>query len=570
MLKNLQIKNVALVEEADIEFSSGLNVLSGETGSGKSVILDSLNFVLGAKADKSMIRNGKDFCQVKAVFDVRNNSVVKSELESLDIEEDDTLIISRKFSVSGSGSVKINGEPVSINGLKKVTRHLVDVHGQSEHFYLLKESNQLALIDAFGGDAIEEIKRKLSEETRKLKKVNAELNELGGDDGQRAIRLDILTYQFNEIREADVKDGEYEELLTLKAKLNNQEKISEALNEMRSCLEAEGGAVDSVSYAKAAASKISSYAPEYAEILSRLENVYVELDDISQTVYGYSDDFEFSQGELERVEERLSVIKNLYKKYGSSYAELENFAISAEQEIDKLKNFDVLAENLLKEKNALIKTVYGLYSELSSARKTVAKEFSSQVVREIRELNMKNAAFEVYFNNLPEPSDNIALSDNGLDEVSFMFSANLGEPVKPLSKIISGGEMSRFMLAVKSKTAKYSEIETLVFDEIDAGISGETAKIVGQKFVNLSKDVQIIAVSHLPQIVVLGDQNLLIEKIETEGKTVSTINTICSEELLNEIVRLIGGDSTSISALAHAEETLNAANELKKNIRSVI
>lgn len=567
MLKNLQIKNVALVEEADIEFSSGLNVLSGETGSGKSVILDSLNFVLGAKADKSMIRNGKDFCQVKAVFDVTNNSAVKSELESLDIDDDDTLIISRKFSVSGSSSVKINGEPVSINGLKKVTRHLVDVHGQSEHFYLLKESNQLALIDAFGGETIEEIKRKLSEETRKLKKVNAELNELGGDDGQRAIRLDILTYQFNEIREADVKDGEYEELLTLKAKLNNQEKISEALNEMRSCLEAEGGAVDGVSYAKTAASKISSYAPEYAEILSRLENVYVELDDISQTVYGYSDDFEFSQGELERVEERLSVIKNLYKKYGSGYDELENFAVSAEREIDKLKNFDVLAENLLKEKNALIKTVYGLYSKLSSARETVAKEFSSQVVREIRELNMKNAAFEVYFNDLPEPSDNIALSDNGLDEVSFMFSANLGEPVKPLSKIISGGEMSRFMLAVKSKTAKYSEIETLVFDEIDAGISGETAKIVGQKFVNLSKDVQIIAVSHLPQIVVLGDQNLLIEKIETEGKTVSTINTIQGEELLNEIVRLIGGDSLSASARAHAEATLNAANELKKEYK---
>ena len=566
MLKNIQIKNVALIEEASIEFEKGLNVLSGETGSGKSVILDSLNFVLGAKADKSMIRNGSDFCMVKAEFDVKNNPFIKSELDALDIEYDEDLIVSRKFSLSGSGSIKINSEPVTLTGLKNVTRHLVDVHGQSEHFYLLKEANQLALIDAYGGEKIAKTKEELSKEISALKNVLSELNKLGGDDGQRALRLDILKYQVNEIKEADIKENEYEDLIALKSKLNNQEKISEALNETKQALSGEGAATDGVSYARNAISRISNLDKSYADLLTRLENAYAEIEDISETVSSFMDDFDFSEADLERTEERISLIKNLFKKYGGSYDELIAFEANAEKEIEKLENFDNLAEELLVKKAELSEKVYSLYIKLSSLRKGFAKDFSEKVACEIRELNMKNAVFDVRFNELPEfdkEKGDIKISENGLDEISFMFSANLGEPLKSLSKIISGGEMSRFMLAIKSRTAKYSEISTLVFDEIDAGISGETAKVVGEKFVKLSKDVQIIAVSHLPQIVSLGDDNLLIRKIETDGKTVSVIEKINGEKLVSEIVRLIGGDTESPSAVAHAKELIKNAGKLK-------
>ncbi len=566
MLKNIQIKNVALIEEASIEFEKGLNVLSGETGSGKSVILDSLNFVLGAKADKSMIRNGSDFCMVKAEFDVKNNPFIKSELDALDIDCDDDLIVSRKFSLSGTGSIRINGEPVTLTGLKNVTGHLVDVHGQSEHFYLLKEANQLALIDAYGGEKIAKAKEELSKEISALKNVLSELNKLGGDDGQRALRLDILKYQVNEIKESDVKEYEYEDLIALKAKLSNQEKISEALNETKQALSGEGAATDGVSYARNAISRISNLDKSYADILTRLENAYAEIEDISETVSGFMDDFDFSEADLDRTEERISLIKNLFKKYGGSYNELIAFESNAEKEIEKLENFDKLAEELLVKKTELSGKVYSLYIKLSSLRKDFAKDFSEKVACEIRELNMKNAVFDVKFNELPEfnkEKDDIKISENGLDEVSFMFSANLGEPLKSLSKIISGGEMSRFMLAIKSRTAKYSEISTLVFDEIDAGISGETAKVVGEKFVKLSEDVQLIAVSHLPQIVALGDNNLLIKKIETDGKTVSVIEKINGEKLVAEIVRLIGGTSESPSAIAHAKELIKNADRLK-------
>ena len=566
MLKNIQIKNVALIEEASIEFEKGLNVLSGETGSGKSVILDSLNFVLGAKADKSMIRNGSDFCMVKAEFDVKNNPFIKSELDALDIDCDDDLIVSRKFSLSGAGSIRINGEPVTLTGLKNVTGHLVDVHGQSEHFYLLKEANQLALIDAYGGEKIAKAKEELSKEILALKNVLSELNKLGGDDWQRALRLDILKYQVNEIKESDVKEYEYEDLIALKAKLSNQEKISEALNETKQALSGEGAATDGVSYARNAISRISNLDKSYADILTRLENAYAEIEDISETVSGFMDDFDFSEADLDRTEERISLIKNLFKKYGGSYNELIAFESNAEKEIEKLENFDKLAEELLVKKTELSAKVYSLYIKLSSLRKDFAKDFSEKVACEIRELNMKNAVFDVKFNELPEfnkEKDDIKISENGLDEISFMFSANLGEPLKSLSKIISGGEMSRFMLAIKSRTAKYSEISTLVFDEIDAGISGETAKVVGEKFLKLSEDVQLIAVSHLPQIVALGDNNLLIKKIETDGKTVSVIEKINGEKLVAEIVRLIGGTSESPSAIAHAKELIKNADRLK-------
>jgi DNA repair protein RecN (Recombination protein N) len=561
MLNRLYIKNIALIEEEEIEFTSGLNILSGETGSGKSVILDSLNFVLGAKADKTMIRRGQDYCQVTAVFTVNNNSKITQLFKEEDIDFDDEIIISRKYTLTGSSNIKVNGEPVSVSTLKKITSLLVDVHGQSEHFYLLKESNQLELIDKFANDKISTIKTEIYNLVKELKEVNNSLSSFGGDDKQRAIKLDILNFQIKEIEDASLQDGELEELYDLKNKLNNQERICEALSIVKQALSNEGAGIDAVSVAKGGISQISNISEEYSNLFTRLDALYDEITDIADTVGDLIDNSDFNEFDLNRVEERLSVIKNLLKKYGPNYEDVTMFLDNALKERDVLENYDVLTEKLTKKQQTLKNTIFSLYQKLSKERKSSAEEFSNNVVNEIRELKMKNAQFSVNFSPLNNDTD--CLSTNGIDNIEFLFSANLGEPLKPLSKIISGGEMSRFMLAIKAQTAKYNEVSTFLFDEIDAGISGETASLVGEKFIKLSKDVQLIAISHLPQIVALGDNNLQIEKIETGDKTVTKIHKIDNDLLVNEIIRLIGGDKNDETAVLHAKSLLNNANLIK-------
>ena len=561
MLNRLYIKNIALIEEEEIEFTSGLNILSGETGSGKSVILDSLNFVLGAKADKTMIRRGQDFCQVTASFTVNSSCKVKEIFKQEEIDFDEEIIITRKYSITGNSNIKINGEPVSVSTLKKITSLLVDVHGQSEHFYLLKESNQLELIDKFASEKISKIKEDVSKFVKELKEVYNTLSSFGGDDKQRAIRLDILNFQINEIEDASIYDGELEELNELKNKLNNQEKICEALSIVKQALSNDGGGVDAVSLAKGSISQISNITEEYSNLYTRLDSLYDEITDIADTVGDMLDNADFNEFDLNRVEERLSVIKNLLKKYGPNYNDVTNFLSDAIKERDVLENYDVLTEKLTKKQQELKKTIFSLYQKLSDERKLSAETFSKNIVNELRELKMKNAQFSVDFSPLDSQTD--CLSQNGIDNIEFLFSANLGEPLKPLSKIISGGEMSRFMLAIKAQTVKYNEVSTFLFDEIDAGISGETASLVGEKFVKLSKNVQLIAISHLPQIVALGDNNLQIEKIEIADKTVTKINKLDNDLLVSEIIRLIGGDKKDETAILHAKSLLNNAKLIK-------
>lgn len=563
MIKELIIKNVALIEAATIPFTKGINILSGETGAGKSVILDSLNFVLGAKADKSMIRHGSDFCSVKAVFDVSKNQSVKKELDSQGYDVDDELVIFRKFTTNGTYDVKVNGESTSVSTLKKITTHLVDLHGQSEHFYLLKESNQLELIDKYAGSAIKDIKDELTNNIKLLKEINNNLNSLGGDEQQRAVKLDILNYQVNEIERIDFKENEDVELFELKEKLQNQEKITDALNYTKQALSSEMGASDIVSNALVNINTISKISEEYSQIYERLDSLYTELNDIADTVGNMLDGFDYFDKSLDEVNERLAEIKKLKTKYGGDYQSIQTFLLNAKSEIDTLNNFDILAGKLLNQKEELSNKVYNLYIKLSELRKKSAKDFSLKVIEEVKDLNMKNADFMVDFTQICPKDSCDLLKTNGIDNVDFLFTANLGEPLKPLSKIISGGEISRFMLAIKTQTAKYNDVSTFVFDEIDAGISGETASVVAEKFIKLSKDVQLIAITHLPQIASVGDNNLLIKKVESDEKTHTIINQMSDEDKIYEVLRLIGGKKDSTTAIEHAKSLIKNANDLK-------
>lgn len=557
MLSNLYIKNVALIEEGDIQFDKKLNILSGETGSGKSVILDSINFVLGSKADKSMIRYGCDEAMVKAEFSTEDNQAVKTLLQDMDIDcDDDTILISRKMSVDGRSSIKINGSSITAGMLKKVASRLVDVHGQSEHFFLLNEANQLSVVDSLCGAKLVELKDELSAKLHNKKECINKIALLGGSEQERAQRLDLLSYQIKEIENAEVKIGEIEELKARKKVLDNAERIIQSLGAVKGLLSDDNGCIDLLSTAKRQISSISDVGEEYSTLSDRLENLFIEAEDIGDTLSDLLDNFSFDGQEANFVEERLALYKNLIKKYGADESEILNYLEQAKLKFDALND---AAEELVKLNGQIEKhdkEILNICKEITSLRKQACESFCQSVVDELKTLNIPNARFFVAFD---EYNSIDAVTLNGADKICFMFSANKGEPHKPLNKVISGGEMSRFMLAVKTILKGINGITTYIFDEIDAGISGETAKSVAQKFIAISRQTQIIAVSHLPQVCAAASSQFLISKSDKDSKTITNVKKLTREERITELIRLTGSISTQ-AAKDHADELLKQFN----------
>ncbi len=566
MLSRLTIKNVALIKNAQIEFQEGLNVLSGETGAGKSVILDSVNFVLGAKADRSMIRYGETECMVKAEFFLNENAKAVQELRELDIDTDGEIIISRKFSDAGKNAIKINGNTVTVGMLRKVTDSLVDVHGQSEHFFLLKESNQLKMLDSVIGEELAQKKGTLNELLKTRREINEQMGLLCGDENERARRLDLLKFQIEEIQTADLKEGEEEELQAKRNKINNLEKIITAVRGATEALSGENGALDGLRYAGRALSGISRLDDEYAQINDKLESVALEAEDVAETLSSVLDGLDFDENEAVEIEARLDVIGALKRKYGGNKGLIDEYFGKIQEEYGFLSDCDGKYSELAKKLQQTQKKIYGLCMEITSLRKIQGQAFCGRVTDELKTLNIENAQFAIQFNEYTE-EDVVKANQNGLDEICFMFSANAGEPMKPLGKIISGGEMSRFMLAIKTQLSSLNEISTYIFDEIDAGISGKTAKVVGEKLAKIAKNTQIIAVSHLAQIAALSDSEYLIEKEEKDGKTRTNVYALSEEEKVQELIRLLGGSDKDEFAFKHAEELLKQANEYKKAIK---
>ena len=557
MLRTLYLKNVALVDEAEIAFSEGLNVLSGETGAGKSVILDSIDFVLGAKADKGMIRSGQSECSVRAEFSC-DPELLRPVLEELDLEESDTLLIVRRLNADGRSSLRVNGCPMTAAMLRKLTSRLVDVHGQSEHFFLLKEANQLRLLDQIAGT--KEAREKVGELLKERRALQEKLSSLGGDEGERERRADILRFQIEELENAALKECEEEELLALRAKYQNAEKILGGLKTVRDALLSDGGAADAVNIAHRGLLSIVRYG-DYDALSERLENALAELEDIGETAESLAEELDIDEREAERVENRLDEIRSLKKKYGGSVEEALSFLARAREELSLLENSAEECEKLRARLENNSRLLYAACRKLTELRKAGAEGFTERVVGELRTLNIPSARFEIAFEPYSE-EDLPRVNSDGLDRVRFLFSANAGEPPKELGKIISGGEMSRFMLAVKAQLSSLGSIGTYIFDEIDAGIGGKTARVVAEKFSAIARSTQIIAVSHLAQIAAFADREFLIEKQEAEGRTFSRIRLLGEEERREELVRLLGGDRSE-SALRHADELLESARAYK-------
>ena len=563
MLKSLEITNVALIGKASLQFAPGLNVLSGETGAGKSVILDSIDFVLGAKADRSMIRSGEDHCLVRAEFATRDERV-EALLSELDIEPEETLILSRRLSADGRSALKINGVTVTAAMLRRLTALLVDVHGQSEHFYLLKESNQLRLLDEVAGAPVREEKQALDVLLAKRKDILTAREKLGGDEGTRERRLDVLKFQIEEIENAALKEGEEEELLAFRERVRHAERILEGLTAARQALSEDGGAADALRLAARSLSQIARFGDEYAALAERLENAAAEVEDVAGGAEDAADALDIDEREAERAEARLDELKALKRKYGGSVKEMTAFLEAAKREYDLLSDSDEQFARLTAQLEETEDAVYAVCMRLGEARKKAAEGFCARVEEELGSLNMRAPRFEIVFRRFTR-EDAPHATREGLGGVTFLFSANAGEPLKELGKIISGGEMSRFMLAVKAQLSSVNAIGTYIFDEIDAGIGGRTARSVAEKFCRIARHVQIVAVSHLAQIASFADREFVIEKEEADGRTFTRIREAEGDARVDEIARLIGGDRGE-AARRHAEELLQTASAYKNSL----
>ena len=570
MIKNLVINNIALIDHMDLDFEQGLTVLSGETGSGKSIIVDSLAFVLGERADKTLIKYGEDAAEVTALFEVEQDSPVIAKLSEFGYGEDTEILISRKMSVAGKNEIRIQGKTATLAILKEVCAELVDIFGQGQHLALLNEKNQLSVLDAFCNFNGVDVQLR-SELNPKLSAINRELKTFGGSDAERERLIDILKYQIDEIASANLSEEEETELLAMHKRMVNAEKLSTALGQAMQMLNGEQGAISQISQSCAHLRAITTLDETASGLESRLQSARLEIEDVSSQLDGILSTMDFSPAEVDKMEARLEHIRQLKRKYGGSVAEVLDFLSQSQVKYDNLVNSAERIEELNGQKKKVLEKMYALAQKKSAERKNTAQKLAARIMQELNDLGMRGTHFEVSFSDEPTFEEYcLSPSADGFDKVEFLMSANVGEPLKPLSKVISGGEMSRFMLAVKNITALAEKIPTMIFDEIDTGISGNMAQMVANKLANVSANnengYQCIVITHLPQIVAMADVNMYIHKFERDGKTHTSVDTLTDyERRAQEVSRLMG--SVGQHALVNAKELLDWSQKYKTGLK---
>jgi len=568
VLLELRVSEFALIEDLVLTLAPGLNVLSGETGAGKSIIIGAINLLLGERAAVEQVRQDREAARVEGIFNV--SSVlpeITPLLEQAGIEPAEELIIAREVQAGGRSIGRVQGRAVPISFLKELGRLLVDLHGQHQHQSLLKPEQHLALLDSFGGDTLSECRRRVADLYRKRQELRRQLSTLGSDVAERERRMDILTFQIREIEGANLIPGEEEELLHREKILAHAEKISaivsRAFTEIYAGDESLGvtAAIDSVNSSRSALEEAAAIDESLKPLVNLLESAAAQLDEAALELRDYLSKIEFDPSELAALQERLNQMRLLKRKYGGTVEEVLQFAASAREELERLQNSETLARELEQQLNELEEQLTTASTELRQVRRETAATLESLLEQGLRELALENARFAV---NLT-PRENFSAA--GMDQVEFMFSANPGEPLKPLARVISGGEMSRVMLALKTVLARQDRIPTLIFDEVDAGIGGSTIQAVAEKLALLGRHHQVICVTHSPQIAAMADNQILLYKEVSGDRTFTRAVPLNETGRREELARMLDGASIDKVSLQHVDSMLERAKKFKDSIQ---
>ncbi len=559
MLQSLHVKNLALIDETEVFFGGGLNILTGETGAGKSIIIGSINLALGAKADKEMIRSGAEYGLVELVFSLENPAQIRAvrELE-LPIEEGQ-IILQRKI-MENRSQCKVCGETVTARQLRQLADILIDIHGQHEHQSLLRPARQLEILDAYAGTALAEKKDKLREVYGQYREKKRELSESEVDEETRKRESSLAEFECREIEEAALVPGEDEEVEKAYRRMSNARKIREAAAAAHGlCGYEDSGAGSAIARAIREVKTVSAYDETLQEYERQLLDIDALLNDYNRGMAEYLSELEFDAGQFEQTQDRLNLINHLKSKYGNTVEEIQEYQARAQETIDKYQDYDAYRAKLSEETAALEKKALKLAQEISDLRAQNAQTLAAQMRQALSDLNFEQAVFEIQVEGAEE-----RLNENGFDQVVFLISTNPGEPVRELAQVASGGELSRIMLAFKTVLADKDEIETLIFDEIDAGISGRTAWKVAEKMGILGKGHQLICITHLPQIAAMADTHYMIQKQVVDNRSITTIKALGQKESVEELARMLGGDEITESALKNAEEMKELAEKNKQ------
>ena len=539
MITNLHIKNIGIIEDLNIDFNKGLNVLTGETGAGKTLIIDSLQIISGGRFSKEMIRRGENNSFVELCMYVPNSPKA----------EDGNIIVSREINTNGKNMCKINGRIVTVNELKEFMAEFIEIHGQNDTQGLLNSKKHLNYLDGFSGEKLVKLKNRYQELYLEYIKIQKELKANFGDDKERQRKIDLLQYQIKEIEEADLKENEEEELEEQRNIIANSAKISENLQKANSLIE--DGGIDNISMAIRALEKIEDIDKKYQETSTNLKNLYYELQEVARDINGYKDDTYFDENERNEIEERLDLIRLLKRKYGNTIKEILEYREKIEQELDKIENAEEYNNKLKAQIKEIETEMTEKAQEMHEIRKLAGSKLSLEINNELQELEMKNAKISV---NVKYVENEFFIT--GKDIVKFYIATNVGEEEKELSKIASGGEMSRIMLAIKKVLAEYDNISILVFDEIDTGISGKAANSVGNKLKSIAGNHQVLCISHLPNIVAQADYNYFISKNVIEDRTKTQIKLLKENEVIEEIARISSGEINEVT-MQYATELRN-------------
>lgn len=565
MLVHIYIKNIALINEITIDFKEFLNILTGETGAGKSILIGSINFALGERGSRDIIRTGEENALVELLFFVENDEILELiKNQGIEVEEDRYVLITRAINQSGRTVCRINGQTVTTGMLRQVSSKLIDVHGQHEHQSLLDVGKHIELLDSFCKDELAALKKELESKYKEYKNIEKQISSLIGDEKEIERKIDLLQYQLDEITNAKFEIGEEEQLQNQLKKLSNSEKLVRGIEELYGLLYGNDYENHSTSLFLSEALRLlrdlADVDDELMPLYENLENIQLLLDDMVRDIRQYKDQIHHDPYELKAVEERLDLLFDLKRKYGNSIEEILLYKDKIEEELERIVNSEETLKNLKNQYALLEDEIKRLSGKISDIRKEKAKIIEERIESILAELAMKEAKFSVMF------SQKDSFNENGWDNVEFLISTNPGEELKPLAKIASGGEMSRIMLALKCVLADIDEIGTLIFDEIDTGISGATAQKVAEKLGYISRKRQVICITHLPQIAAMGDCNYKIEKRIDENKAISSIKALKEDEVIYELARLISGAQITDISLKNAEEMRLLAKHFKAKL----